>query len=393
MKKLMVKLANAAHHRQHQQHEEMAPDAMSTSSSSNSEDVTLPSIQNPEDYMYDEESPEWTTHVNPLFDCYFCDMGLVEERYMTMAHGKKRRNSSLVRSCSSPRQASKLTAAIFNKLEFESNWQVTENFLTKFEKVELMSRKETTCLYHVKKEGEYNGRVLRLIQANNYNHAQNILEQVNKIKNSCSFEHLIRIYETTLIGEDIIAIEMEHVELGDLESLVEEENIYLSDVMIAKIIYQVCKSLELLHENHDVHHGEIRPHNILVKSFNADEDDIEIVLSDFGWKEAQKDKRFDCPRDSLGDANDNTNFAADVYQLGVSIFQICSRDHDLILSRYLEQNMDECSLRKTLCSKLTTYFAYLCDLQDVILQMLAKNPRERPSASQVLSTHCIVNLA
>ncbi|KAG2375321.1 hypothetical protein C9374_009944 [Naegleria lovaniensis] len=375
--------------------------------------------------IYDETNQEWITQHNPLFDCNFATLleitdGVMKPQWTTTSSNssnhhhhhtfripsylkttttscntttttittRKRRGSSILSLAQHPSQGCSSPSPRFvAKMEFESDWQVQEHFMAKFESVERLSRKPNSCLYQVKhSEHDSTRRILRLIQAESASHAKQLVDSlVNIQSNIMQHECFVQIHDVCMVGETTVAVEMEYIELGDLQTFLEEEGLFLSDEMVQQVIVQVCHALQLLQEKKTpLTHGQIRPQNILIRSFNDDTNEIKIALSDFGWKSpnlnrSSRDKRFVIPSSKLISTSselsnkDNTNMiACEIFHLGVSLYQLCSRDKEVILSQlYEQQDLDEMSVREALAARLTKHYQYRAEVVDVILQMIS----------------------
>ena len=399
MKKLMVKIA-ANHHAVRANpiiNKELSPDVASSSSLSLSSSTCYCSNEE----IYDENNLEWATQFNPLFDCNFATIMQHEEEArmvsnrMSMAGGRRRRGSSLLTKSISeqPRVAS---PRFVSKLEFESCWEVQEHYFAKFESVELLSRKGNSCLYLIKHPHESQYKVLRLIQCSTVKEAQLLNVHFERIIHLPNYQDFfVHIYDSSIVGEKTVAVEMEYIEMGNLQSLMDEEDVQLSDEMIAQVISQITQAIQFLNDNKGLHHGNIRPHNIFIKTFNDDYDLIEVVLSDFGWKEqsfaSNSEKRFTLPK-AYNSFNDK-KLIMDVYHLGVTLYQICSRDKELILSQLYEQNEEETLINEALYSRLSKCIQHRRDLVELILRMVSKSYDNVPSTRDIITSQSIVSLS
>ncbi|KAF0974407.1 hypothetical protein FDP41_006439 [Naegleria fowleri] len=416
-------------------------------SSSSSDGKASSNNNNKNSTIYDENDHEWITQHNPLFDCNFATLleitdGVLRPPWATTtttttttsshhpspnqhtfrmpsywkttssssssgcSKPRKRRGSSILALAQPPHVPSPGSGGVA-KMEFEFNWQVQEHFMAKFESVERMSRKPPhSSLYQVKysEHDSTTRRVLRLIQAENAIHAKQLVDTMEKIRSMTnSHECFVQIYDVCLVGENTVAIEMEYIELGDLQTFLEEEGLFLSDEMVQQVIAQVCHALQHLPEKQL--HGHIRPHNILIRSFNDDENEIKIALSDFGWKSpsltrSSRDKRFVIPSKKISTlcetfsetrSSDNNNnvdhkIAGEIFHLGVTLYQLCSRDKEVILSQlYEQQDLDEISVREALAARLTKHYQYKTEVVDVILRMISPNNFDLLSVNDLLS--------
>ena len=77
------------------------------------------------------------------------------------------------------------------------------------------------------------------------------------------------------------------------------------------------------------------------------------------------------------------NSTTDIYSLGVTIYQIMSKDTDTSISQLYMMKETE-TVKEFLKEKLTNAGKYSQDLIDLTISMLAKDYQSRPSAKAIL---------
>ena len=153
-----------------------------------------------------------------------------------------------------------------------------------------------------------------------------------------------------------------YCEWGDLYDFVSNCEEGISNQLFINIVFELIKIIDFLHSNH-IYHGDIKPANFFVKSYDPDTEDIKIVIGDFGYAK-DMDKLIDpfpdgytptycAPEIELGE---EVSLSADIYSLGC------------VLKFLLDFISEEHKIQINL---------------SLIQQMLSVNPRNRPTITKV----------
>ncbi|KAG2392842.1 hypothetical protein C9374_009419 [Naegleria lovaniensis] len=200
-------------------------------------------------------------------------------------------------------------------------------------------------------------------------------------------EHIVKTYRAFFVGAlSSIGIEMELM-CGSLMDFIQKKQV-LNEKVLLKILKQCCQALEWIEKNHNVVHRDIKPQNILTRSVDLNENEINVALADFGLArtvESVNVTQFGGTNNYFSPeviSNQTFSFASDVFALGVTIYQLMSFDMTTVWSTNI-LNTNYKSLQQFIRdrSQSPTYSDFLLDL---IISMLKFTPSERITVSQIL---------
>lgn len=203
-----------------------------------------------------------------------------------------------------------------------------------------------------------------------------------------SHPNIVQVYdagEDEFEGRETSYIVMEYLPGGDLKDLIDEKGT-LEDGELARIGEQVAAGLSHAHER-GVVHRDIKPHNILL------DDRGRPKLTDFGIARALDATTSHATRTGsyLGTAlysspeqlqGEKVTFKSDVYSLGATLYQAATGEPPFTGSpiSVASQHVSKPPPRPTELNA-----AIGGELEALILACLAKDPEDRPSASEVRS--------
>ncbi|EFC42803.1 predicted protein [Naegleria gruberi] len=202
--------------------------------------------------------------------------------------------------------------------------------------------------------------------------------------------NIVKVNDMFVDSSQLVFIEMEFYAYGDLSTLIQDTNTIHSEILLRKILEQSCQALQYIHENLKIVHRDIKPSNIFLKSIDLANDDIHIVLADFGLA---KDTQGSMAKSFAGtplymplelSLGVNYTFNADVYSLGVTMYQLMTKDVQTSIS-YLYMNKNSIETKQILRSKMEAPNTYSDQLIDVVLNMIEKDMEKRPSEVDVLN--------
>ncbi|XP_056316844.1 uncharacterized protein LOC130231530 [Danio aesculapii] len=215
-------------------------------------------------------------------------------------------------------------------------------------------------------------------------------ETHNRAKNEVSIlkklhHGYIIIYEDSF--EDIESghfyIVMEYCAWGDLHNKMQEQRGigFFEEQQILDWLVQICLALQYIHEN-NVLHRDVKPQNVFLTEYGY------INLGDFGCAKALM--RADAyAQTAVGTElyvspevyhRQKYNSKSDIWSFGWLLYDLCMLDawSNIIERRCLHAN----SMAGTIPEISERYSE---DLQKLIKQMLNRNPKDRPSADEILA--------
>lgn len=193
--------------------------------------------------------------------------------------------------------------------------------------------------------------------------------------------NIVRFYNIDFIDNKFVLV-MEYVKGNDLRDTITEGGIGIEHAL--KLIKQVINALIYAHHSH-VLHRDLKPENILI----TEEDDASrIKITDFGLAKFIKSGSISAssagtpvymaPEAWAG----NFTEKSDIWSLGVVLYELLTG-----IPPFLDDNLD--GLRKKIeKSKFTAPSALRQaipqSIEDIVVSMLAVNPKSRPSADEIL---------
>ncbi|XP_016383695.1 calcium-dependent protein kinase 25-like isoform X1 [Sinocyclocheilus rhinocerous] len=179
-----------------------------------------------------------------------------------------------------------------------------------------------------------------------------------------------------------IYIVMEYCEGGDLSKVMEthKEERFFEEKQILDWLVQICLALQYLHEN-KILHRDIKPQNIFLT------EDGYINLGDFGCSKALE--RADEYANSVVGAKlyvspevyqKKYNSKSDIWSLGWLLHDLCMLDVWAdVMQRHIIHAVSMTGNPPHISEK------YSVELRELIRQMLSRDPKDRPSAEEILA--------
>ncbi|EFC41168.1 predicted protein [Naegleria gruberi] len=202
-----------------------------------------------------------------------------------------------------------------------------------------------------------------------------------------SHPNILKVNDFFISQDNLLCIDMDFYEKGDLVQLTYDSFI-CSEKILLQIIYQMLNALNFIHTSMKLIHRDIKPSNIFIKSI--DNDHIEIVIADFGLARADQGSAhksyagtplFMSPELGYGG---KYYFNTDIYSLGVTLYQIMTKDTQTSISQLLITK-DKIEVNAILKQKFEECKIYSSNLIDLVISMLEKDLTIRPQAKTLLN--------
>ncbi|KAG2386590.1 hypothetical protein C9374_002334 [Naegleria lovaniensis] len=203
-----------------------------------------------------------------------------------------------------------------------------------------------------------------------------------------SHVNILKVNDVFVSKDQLLCLDMEFCDYGDLYRFTSGQ-IECSENMVKQIIYQICNALSYIHGTLNIIHRDIKPSNIFIKDLNDHK--IWVVLADFGLAKGntiQSEHQsyagtplYMSPEICMGC---KYYYNTDVYSLGVTIYQIMTRDVYTSISHIL-LSKDPQESKQFLKSKMMMNHQYSEELVDAVVQMMDKDNLTRPNAQDILS--------
>ncbi len=195
---------------------------------------------------------------------------------------------------------------------------------------------------------------------------------------------------TTIPGQPWFYV-MEYLKGGSIKYHLRERG-HLSIPVAVEIAYQISQALDYMHSE-GVAHLDIKPENILLRYPLRKEYPLEAVVIDFGIARRQQAQTLAgslpfmppervkilkglAPPERMGE-----NEPADIYSLGITLFQMLTGK--LPFSGRTNSSITTAILNRAPTAPSIYNHDVPKALDNVIWRMLAKNPKERPGASEL----------
>lgn len=176
--------------------------------------------------------------------------------------------------------------------------------------------------------------------------------------------------------------------------------------LVFQIIFQMAKAVSFIHAQNIIHR-DIKPHNMLIRSFDPSNNEIHVVLSDFGTAKSDIHTTrhtqigtllFEAPEVLL---HHSYGLSADMFSLGVTLFQLLSLNVDYNVSFKLIQNEKECQ-NDMMNLILRNYASYngeqaykdvvLKGLMNIVQRLSKLSPQDRLTSQQLAQELDILEL-
>lgn len=197
---------------------------------------------------------------------------------------------------------------------------------------------------------------------------------------SLSHTNIVNIYDVGTDGEKYYIV-MEYVEGSNLKEIIKQEAPMESSKAL-RISIQICSALEHAHQN-SIIHRDIKPHNILFTS------EGQIKVTDFGIARAATENsatvsftdsssfvgsvHYISPEQANGEI---TDFKSDIYSLGVILFEMITGELPFSGENPISIALQHVHNQPPVIENLNSEVPEI--VQDIIENMLSKNPEERP---------------
>ncbi|KNC47932.1 NEK protein kinase [Thecamonas trahens ATCC 50062] len=194
--------------------------------------------------------------------------------------------------------------------------------------------------------------------------------------------HIVKHYES-FVHDKVLHIVMEHVELGDLDSRIKEQRatqMYFSERTVLTWFAQLVAALDYCHANKYLHR-DIKAPNVMIAADNT------LRLADFGLsaeletESSMRQTRVGTPYYMSPELCQGLSYTQknDIWGLGTLLFRMCALTYPF-------KAADLQSLLETIVDRRTPDIpeCYSVELSDLVQAMLAKDPNERPTASEIL---------
>ena len=103
-----------------------------------------------------------------------------------------------------------------------------------------------------------------------------IMKEASQLSN-IKHPNIIKINDYFITNDNLLIIDMDFYELGDLSKLKQDT---CGEEIVKQILKQMLSALKYVHEEMEIIHRDIKPTNIFIKKLSSDS--IDIVLADFG---------------------------------------------------------------------------------------------------------------
>ncbi|EFC47148.1 serine/threonine protein kinase [Naegleria gruberi] len=292
-------------------------------------------------------------------------------------------------------------------------------------------------------------KAIKLIRFSDLNELNQTLREATHLLRMVH-PHIVRVNDVFIdANQHMLCMEMDYYELGDFEQFMNNQcylgQTVLSETLVSHLIYQICSALDYMNTEYNMIHRDIKPSNIFIKSFDYHRSQIHIVLGDFGLAKKGRNSTSGATSNNAnisrvsdssdinlsqalvtGDANTLLStqmgfagtpiymsweaivqgkncFQTDIFALGVTAYQCLTGDRQTCITQlYLKEhqrrqlNLNLMSSEKDV-ENLVRENIIKCspncsiELVDMVMQMLKKNPEDRPKPSDVTNSSYFSN--
>ena len=203
--------------------------------------------------------------------------------------------------------------------------------LKKYKEIGVLGEGDNTQVFKVFNEEENKYYALKKILIVNPEDFIKIKNEV-EIFSQFNSKKIVKYYGSTKIDNNFYIL-MEYVEGQSLEEFIKDykdKAQYLDEVIIYKIIAQICSAVELIHSK-DIVHRDLKPLNIIINKNN------EIKIIDFGIsKKIEKNINFKITKNQAGshryyapeiEEDGKFNKKSDIYSFGLIMYNLFTLSH------------------------------------------------------------------
>ena len=119
-------------------------------------------------------------------------------------------------------------------------------------------------------------KAIKLVKFETLTDLNTIMKEASQL-NHINHSNIIKINDYFITNDNLLIIDMDYFELGDLTKLKQEN---CSEKIVKQILKQMLNALKYVHEEMHIIHRDIKQTNIFIKKMTSD--NIDIVLADFG---------------------------------------------------------------------------------------------------------------
>ncbi|EFC41556.1 predicted protein [Naegleria gruberi] len=225
-----------------------------------------------------------------------------------------------------------------------------------------------------------NPRVLKAMRFNSYSELSLFMKEGLQLLNM-NHPNIVKVNDLFIDQEELLFIEMDYYEKGDLSYLLKNPE-FCTEEILRQIIEQMGRALDFIHNEKKLIHRDIKPSNIFIKEISNT--NIQIVLADFGLARDNSTSNksyagtplYCSPELGLGS---NYGPETDIYSLGVTLYQLISKDVSTSISHYFLTKNEE-QVEEILKNQMNTGSGnkYSAELITQITEMVRRDPSKRP---------------
>lgn len=212
------------------------------------------------------------------------------------------------------------------------------------------------------------------------------VESEARIMRSLKHPNIIDFVECFKTKSGQVCIVMEYADAGNLKNHIDKNRGPLPEDEVVRMVAQICLALKFLHER-NILHRDLKLENIFLTKEGV------VKLGDFGASK-QLTSQSDKASTQIGTpfylspeliADQPYSFSTDVWAVGILIYELCTRRPP-----FTGRTIPE------LCSNILNGVApplppqFSQDLQDLVSQLLVKDPLQRPTIGAVLKHRVMV---
>ncbi|EFC46776.1 predicted protein [Naegleria gruberi] len=229
-------------------------------------------------------------------------------------------------------------------------------------------------------------KAIKVIKYSNIDELNNFMREGAQLMN-VNHPNILKVNEFFIGQDQMLCIDTDFYEKGDLVRLTNID-FDCSEKLLKEIIHQTCKALDYIHCTMNVIHRDIKPSNIFIKSL--ENDSIHLIIADFGLAKSNMASvmhsfagtpLFMSPELGFGGKYYHNT---DVYSLGVTLYQIMTKDTVTSISQ-LYVSKDQETVTQILRKKMKEAELYSDKVINIVLSMLSKDSVTRPQAQDILN--------